>query len=220
MKNGINLIPAQILTARVRRRRLRAWLVVDSMLGAGLLAVLLTSGPRASGVVDRLRSEHESARSTLATAQEQLAATVRSLREARTRQAVTRRIGARPDFSGLLRTVANRLDSRATLEQILIAPLALEGEAGAPAGSPASPAPGGAGAAPVVREQYRVLLAGLAVSTGIASDFVLRLDETGYFSQVKLTSTRGRDIEGLRAVEFQITGTLGEGELAVAKEQP
>jgi hypothetical protein len=234
VKHQVNLIPAPILAARARRARLRAWIAIDTLVAGALCATLATAHPQSSGLIDRLAAEHESARVDLATAQEHLAATADALRGARAQEAVAQRLGARPDFSGLLRTISMELDERATLDQVLIAPLAEEPR------EPESPAPPDpreivqqavgmlTGAAPApqppppepARERYHVLLSGMATSAGVASEFVLRLERTGYFSSVTLTSTSGRDFGTIRAVDFRITGVLGEGRLAVAEESP
>lgn len=223
VKQGINLIPSSILVARARRDRLRAWLVADSVLAAAVVGVVAVAHPEASGLIERLRSEHESARSALATAQENLLETVTGLREARAEEAVARRLGARPDFSGLLRTIAMELDDRATLDQVLVAPLAIDpaGQGGArePSGASGPESERSSAVAPV-REQYQVLITGVATSAGIASEFVLRLERSGYFSDVGLSSTSPRDVGEIRAVAFRITGVLGEGRLATVEDRP
>lgn len=222
MKQGINLIPRTILTARARRARARAWVVADAALGVTMAAVLALSHPESSGLVERLRAEHEEARSSLAGAQESLARTVVDLREARNQEAIARRLGARPEFSGLLRTIALELDPRATLDQVLIAPLVVQPDAPSP-GHPATPPDAGVVAPPApepVREQYRVLISGLATSAGVASEFVLRLERSGYFESVKLTSTSGRELGDVRAVEFNISGVLGEGRVGGLAASP
>lgn len=238
MKQGINLIPSSILAARARRVRLRFWITINAALGIAAASFLFVARPQTNGLVDRLEAEHEDARSQLASAQEQLAHHAQMLREARTNLAVARRIGARPDFSGLLQTVARELDPRASLDLLMIAPLAADQpdprgpEAIAQAAAAqaaavlaavtgAAPQPATPAAAPKpARDRYEVMLSGIATTAGVASEFVLRLDQTGYFSNVRLVSTSGRDIDELRAVEFQITGTLGDSSLAAAGDKP
>jgi hypothetical protein len=102
-------------------------------------------------------------------------------------------------------------DPRALVQQ------AISAVTGAPApASTETPAP----TPQPVRERYHVLLSGTATSAGVASEFVLRLERTGYFSSVTLTSTSGRDLGTVRAVDFRITGILGEGRLAIAEDTP
>jgi len=137
------------------------------------------------------------------------------------RQAVAQRIGARPDFSGLLQTLSQQLDARAQLEQVLIAPLIVEPEAPKPSAQMADGTPPAAGGPPspplAVREEYQVMISGIATSAGVASEYLLRLDRTGYFSGVHLASTSPRQIGEARAVEFQIIGVLGQARLADAQ---
>jgi len=220
VKQGINLIPSSILAARARRSRLRVWIGVHAVLLAGAGAALLVARPRTDGLVERLHREHEEARTLLATSQEELARTVERLREARLRQAVARRIGARPDFSGLLQTLSQQLDPRAQLEQVLIAPLVVEPEAAPPVAAVVDGAASGAEGPPPapipVREEYQVMISGIATNAGVASEYLLRLDRTGYFSAVRLGSTNLRQIGEARAVEFQIIGVLGQARLAGA----
>ncbi|GEM_PF-3137404 len=221
MKQGINLIPSSILAARARRSRLRVWIGVHTLLLAGAGAALVLARPRTDGLVERLRREHGEARTLLAASQEELAGTVERLREARMRQAVAQRIGARPDFSGLLQTLSQQLDARAQLEQVLIAPLIVEPEAPKPSAQMADGTPPAAGGPPspplAVREEYQVMISGIATSAGVASEYLLRLDRTGYFSGVHLASTSPRQIGEARAVEFQIIGVLGQARLADAQ---
>lgn len=221
VKQGINLIPSSVLAARARRLRLRVWIGVHALLLAGAATALVVARPRTDGLVERLHREHEEARTLLAQSQESLAHTVERLREARQRQAVAQRIGARPDFSGLLQALSQQLDPRAQLEQVLIAPLVVEPEATAPTvatADPASPPAEGTPPPPIpVREEYQVMIAGIATNAGVASEYLLRLDRTGYFSGVHLASTSPRQIGEARAVEFRIVGVLGRPLLADAK---
>lgn len=218
MKQGINLIPSSILTARARRGRLRVWIGVHAVLLAGAGAAMVVARPRTDGLVERLHREHEEARTLLADSQEGLARTVDKLREARLRQAVARRIGARPDFSGLMQTLSQQLDTRAQLEQVLIAPLVVEPVAPVAAGVDESGQPVVAAPPPPVREEYQVMISGIATNAGVASEYLLRLDRTGYFSGLRLASTGPRSIGESRAVEFQLIGVLGQPRLAGAEE--
>lgn len=234
MKHAINLMPASVLSQRKRRARLRTWLVVDASLLAAGAAALALARPEASGRADRLRDEFEETRVSLAREQEHLATATSDLRQARTRQIIERRIGARPDFSGLLHTLSQTLDSRAFLEQVIIAPVVVEPPQGspAPAQSPArasaasgtpSPPPSDS---PVITPQYQVLLSGVAVNMGVVHELVLRLDQTRYFSDVWPASTSARVVGEVEGVEFRIIATLGQGLLAEApttadrREQP
>lgn len=207
MKHGINLIPSHVLIGRKRMRRARAWIGIDALAALGVGAFLVAARPASSGLADRLASERSEVEADLAAAQDALARTTEALRTARAREAVARRTGARPDFTGLLHLLGEHLDDRAMLHQVLIAPVSTDG-------------PGAAPGEHAGRSQYSVLVTGLARSVGIVSEYVLRLDESGYFSSIGLTSTTGRDVGGSRAVDFRLIGALSDAPLASAEPMP
>lgn len=220
MNKAINLIPTPILAARARRRRLRAWIVGDALAGTAIVVALVLMSPQASERVGRLRSEYEAARISLAGEQERLARLASDLRAAKAREAVQRRIGARPDFSGLLYTLGQTLDQRAFLEQVVIAPQVFGDEpaptppTGTPVSAAATPAAPSGAPAPSPHERYQLLISGVALNMATVSDVVLRLDESGYFAHVGPATTTAREVGTVRGVEFKIVATLGEGRLA------
>ncbi|MEZ6234693.1 MAG: hypothetical protein R3B68_10940 [Phycisphaerales bacterium] len=223
MKHAINLIPASILDRRARRSRLRLWIAVDAAALAIAAAAWLSARPQADGLITRLQSEHLDAGARLAVEQANLARTRAALNDALQREATARRIGARPDFSGLLLVVGERLDPRATLEQVLIAPANAQAPDSDPSGRPSARATGQPGASQIPSyasedTQYQLLINGVAVSAGVVNRLVLQLDETGYFSHVTLNSTGPRPVGDIHAVQFRITGTLGVGRVAAAPE--
>ena len=223
MMHAINLIPASILARRARRHRLHLWIALDAAALAIAALAWLSAHPQADGLITRLQSEQLDAGARLAVEQANLARSRAALDEALHREATARRIGARPDFSGLLLVVGDRLDPRATLEQVLIAPTNAQAPDSEAPTRPGGRVPGQSASSQVPSyasedTQYQLLINGVAVSAGVVNRLVLELDETGYFSHVTLNSTGPRQVGDIHAVQFRITGTLGVGRVAAAPE--
>ena len=184
----VNLVPIDRRTARLVRRRLRAWSRVCGVyLALWVVAHVAIQIGRASD--DRaLRSELEQIRTVMEDAEAALAVRQLDFDQAVARLPANLEVGRQPDWSILLALLSASLGERVVLRGVTL--------------ERADPD----GAAPV-----RLALSALGESQGAVTSFVLRLEETPPFRSVKLVDTRREPFLAGHAVAFQVECALGAG---------
>lgn len=215
---GVNLIPAYRLEAAHLRRRARlwsvAWLACAALVAASGLVMHSTSA-QASDVTDEALQRAVSHADELTRS---ITKADRELAEAQTRLAAGRALSDRPDWSMMLVTVSKLLGTDNVLSVFK-----LRAETAAVAG----PVPGGAqsggaqsggtqsgGAQPAGVSRYKLEIAGMGRSQESVSEFVLRLQGTGLFEEVKFIRSAREPFMSGEAVAFGVECTL------VARVQP
>jgi hypothetical protein len=198
--NHVNLIPAQRILARRRRRRIRRWAVaagvyVTALAAAcGLVGLTLNKGDL--GLDAELRETERritEARSPAATVRGQLAA-------AEAKLAIHQTVRGQPDWSLLLAGVANRLEENIVLRSCRIAP---PRESGARVGRgmlgdvPATAGPRGG------PRRMVLTVAGYGRSLKDVSQFVIRLEDLGCFDSVRLAHNAREPFLAGTAIAFE-----------------
>jgi Tfp pilus assembly protein PilN len=160
-------------------------------------------GPRllaeARGEVDRLGVAHEEMRSL----RHQIADARRKLADAQTRT-------KRPDWSLLLAMLAGHVSEELILERCVLRPVRPAppdgGSPARPGAAPGEPTPGGQ------VDRYLLELTGLARTQTAVSRFILRLEKSGLFQEVRLVKTHRRDFRDAKVVGFRVECSLsGQG---------
>lgn len=197
--NPINLLPrARQERARARRRAI-AW----SRAGAAYaLCVLGACGAVAGGFVApkdhiferREALEHER---RLRTAEKERAD--RLLSKASRELGLARLAVLRPDWSVLLRVLAERRGEGVALSLVELGEDYSRPEKGAPANAPPR------------LEGYTARLGGVALTQQAITGYVLELEGSGIFDDVRLKETRAKSMDGREGVAFEIMGTIRAG---------
>jgi len=198
--NQINLIPAPRREAKVRRTRLVRWGIVLGLYVGALLGAHFVCGACWSGDRDLLAAETRESAARLREANRltlslhgEMTRTEEKLRSAQA-------VGRQPDWGVLLGLLARNVDDDVVLEFCRLRQ----------SDRPRS----GKGASAAARlDQPLVLdLGGLAMSQAVVSRFVLRLEKTGLFDQVRLVNTNQREFLKKDAVVFRLECLLsGQG---------
>lgn len=128
--------------------------------------------------------------------------------------AIARAVGRHPDWSLLLTMLADSLAGEIVLEHCLLEPV--EAEPPAPPAeteeeSEADDEPPTTRAEP---QAFRLELSGFAKSQTAVSGFILRLEKTGLFDEVRLVKTARQEFLEQKAVAFELECSLG------GKERP
>lgn len=198
--NGVNLIPAHRLDAQKRLRRQRAWLVGCAIYGTALAGACGLG--RAAWCGDNGALAAELTKTTLQAGELQHALTVLQpkLAIAEKKLGTIRLVANKPDWSLLLTLLAATVGDEVMLRSCQLAPLE------PPAPDPAKPA--SASAPP--HERYKLDLDGLGRSQVSVSQFVLRLQQTELFEEIKLLKTNREPLGDGQAIAFQVHATLME----------
>jgi Tfp pilus assembly protein PilN len=197
--NGLNLIPIHRRRARDRRRRLRAWIIFNSLFLAVLLAaalsgyLFLTADHSPAGDLAKVEQEIDQSNKQMLVIRQQLA-------EAHQTMVSVNAISDQPDWSIVMAVVGRSLGDNVMLTGCDLAPVAEEApvvQAISISGKPAAMAP------PAPR---RVLLhlTGLGRSQAHVAQFVLRLEGTNLFEHVNLLHTNRQALLGGDAVGFEL----------------
>ncbi len=120
-----------------------------------------------------------------------------------------------PDWSLLMALIANKAGAEVVLKSLVAQAKAPEPAAHAKEADRPK-APGKAAAAhvdhsPSADPGWGVALAGVGINQAAVSRFVLRLEATGLFRQVKLLETSREAFAGREAVGFRVECALGDG---------
>ena len=207
----INLIPAQRRQTKARRRYLTRWSIGLAVYGGAILAAHFVCGSyfgmgnrvlaaEIQRSTARLKAVH---RMTL-TARGELVRAAGELKSARA-------VGGQPDWGVLLTLLAENVGDDVVLESCRLRPV---GRAWKSLRGGRSYDPGTAGQAPPALDSPLLLeLSGLGLSQTAVSGFVLRLERTGLFEQVRLVKSSRQAFLHKKAIAFRLECLLmGKGE--------
>lgn len=187
----LNLIPREVLQARERARHRSYWLVV-SLLGAiGVAVPLVVEGLRYRRI-RALEARHLDLESQVMKAQAEFdVATAESAQVVKQLEHADA-LRAKRAWSGLLRTIGNRLPSSCWLTLMTTDPAVPSGGSAAPPPKPSPVDSRTAASAPPevwMDAPRRLRLAGYAPDSAQPHQFVMNLKESYLFTDVRLTKT-------------------------------
>ncbi len=204
---AINLIPTHRTQAKRQRRNVRRWVALT--LGyATMLTVVSVLCQTVWSDVDRSQTHQlaqvaeriEQSNAAITALQPQLAHVRLSL-------AIEQQIVSQPDWSILLAMLGEVMGEDIVLRECELTPLYADGQR-SPSGMALMHGPNGT--IKLGAHQYQLHLSGLGRSQSAVSRFVLRLEETRLFEQVKLINTMREPVRGIDAFSFKLECTLGE----------
>ena len=203
MIRAVNLIPAQRLKARQRRRRVERWTAGTLSYGLALVGVscvlhlMSVGGERAVATeLEQTRAKFQAVNAAIEKIQPKLA-------EAQTTLVANRSIGGQPDWSILLALLAELLGDDAMLVSCELKPLT-DDWSGDRSESLREPAKA------TMAAQYLLRLAGLGQTQAAVSNYLLRLEQTGLFESVSLIETSTVPFHTGSAVAMRIECVLSE----------
>ena len=190
---SVNLVPSARREAQVRSARLRFWFMTCAIYGLGWLGVLVLVGATALNDDTGLRDELHQVNGLVAQSESELAALRGELARSRAELATSLTIGKQPDWSALLALLSTTLGDRIILRDCKLTTLHKLPGARRPVTG-------------VARESttIQLQLSGLGMVQQAVSEFVLRLEETSLFRQVKLLDTRREPFLDGDAIAFHI----------------
>lgn len=190
---SVNLVPSARREAQVRSARIRFWFMTCAIYGLGWLGVLVLVGATALNDDTGLRDELRQVNGLVAESESELAALRGELARSRAELATSLTIGKQPDWSALLALLSTTLGDRIILRDCKLTTL--------------HKSPGARGPVTgVARESttIQLQLGGLGMAQQAVSEFVLRLEETSLFRQVKLLDTRREPFLDGDAIAFHV----------------
>ncbi len=200
---SVNLVPSARREAQVRTARIRFWFMTCAVYGLGWLGVLVLVGATALNDDTDLRDELRQVNGLVAESESKLAALRGELVRSRAELTTALTIGKQPDWSALLALLSTTLGDRIILRNCKLTTLHKSPGARRPvtASTVEDRSVGG-----VARESttIQLQLGGLGLVQQAVSEFVLRLEETSLFRQVKLLDTRREPFLDGDAIAFHI----------------
>ncbi len=201
-KTFANLIPAPRWRAKMRQKRIRKWIVVFGVYLIILLGAHVTVkrffDPDNTTLAQEVRDE--AARMSL------LNARVMSLQgqvaQANSELLAARSVGKQPDWSILMWLMADTSGQDIVLNQCLLKKI--EQEDSSAKNVRRSGGDNAKRTSKRNRIRYTVLVGGFANSHEAISKFVLKLEDTGLFEQIRLEGTNRREFHETQAVAFKI----------------
>ncbi len=197
----VNLIPRKRLLRKRRGTHLRLWMVL-SVCYVALVASALSVSYLMWSVNDAaLASELQTTVQKAKDLTDSINNMEVELGEVQAELETSKAMRNHPDWSALLVLLANQLGDEVVLDDFQLKPLPPE-----VSGSevPAVPGEGSRKTTPLEQQRYELTLGGFGKTQGAVSQFVLRLERTELFHQVKLTkSSRERFLTG-EAVAFRV----------------
>lgn len=182
-----NLIPPYRLSRRHRRQRLRAWLIGSGIYAAALVAVALLVHQHTASARDRA-GELSAASRDVEQARRAMDLQQRRLNAAMVEQAANRAVSHQPDWSILLAALAGELGDQIVFRSCRLDALDESGAASC---------------------DVAIKLSGLGKGQSAVSQFILRLEESGLFDQVKLIRTAREAMGDSTAVAFELECHFG-----------
>ncbi len=200
---SVNLVPSARREAQVRGARIRFWFMTCTIYGLGWLAVLVLVGATALNDDAGLRDELRQVNDLVGESESELATFRGELGRSRGELATSLTIGKQPDWSVLLALLSTTLGDRIMLRNCKLTTLHK------------SPGPRGPVMASTVEDRsmtgvaresttIQLQLDGFGLAQQAVSEFVLRLEETSLFRQVKLLETRREPLLDGEAIAFHI----------------
>lgn len=202
--NDFNLLPSKHVRAQARRRRTLNWIV-----GAGVYVTVVTIGAVATyagsgpsrAAAQRERQEIER---NIEKGKSEIAQLNKQLSDARHRLRTSVEVSKHPDWSILLKVLADLRDPSMLLDRVELSKVTTE--------AAAKPAPGKKTSSPVTSTRFVLKLSGLASNLESVPAFVLRLEKIGLFASVKLVESRISDLNGRSVAMFRVECTLTDTE--------
>ena len=177
--NQINLIPAPRREAKARRTRLVRWGIVLGLYAGALLGAHFVCGACWSGDSALLATETRASAARLREANRLMLSLHGDLAQTEEKLRSAQAVGRQPDWGVLLGLLARNVGDDVVLDFCRLRQGDLSRSKKASAAGK--------------RDQPLLLdLGGLAMSQAIVSQFVLRLEKTGLFDQVRLINTTPR----------------------------
>ncbi|MCE9591977.1 MAG: PilN domain-containing protein [Planctomycetes bacterium] len=207
---GVNLIPIHRREAARLRRRLRLW--VGAWVAGVAAVVVIAVGVRSSQPSQPGVSSGDlvRAQARVEDLTQLIFDTNGTLLEAKARLAAGRVLSDRPDWSTLLMTIGKLLGSDNVLSAFKLAAVAPT-TADAPATNPQAGAKiGGADQPPALPARYKIELSGKGRTQASVAQFVLRMQETKLFEEVKFVRSAREPFLHSEAIGFSIECTLSE----------
>ena len=196
--NAVNLIPAHRHHAKQRRTRIQwvttACVVYGLLLLGGYGFVFAAWGASGQTVAEELSQLQK----TSETNTRLLSAVRAELLEAKATLSANRSVGRQPDWSILLDLLAKITGEHVVLESCELEQIEKEEEQSS-------------SDLPAAQAKYLLSISGLAKSQIDVSQFVLGLEKSRLFDQVKLVETTRRLINEYDAVAFKLACSLGPG---------
>lgn len=190
---SVNLVPSARREAQVRSARIRFWFMTCAVYGLGWLGVSVLVGATALNDDTGLHDELRQVNGLVAESESELAAMRGELARSRAELTTSLTIGKQPDWSALLALLSTTLGDRIILRNCKLTTLHKSPGAREPVTG-------------VAREStaIQLQLGGLGLAQQAVSEFVLRLEETSLFRQVKLLDTRREPFLDGDAIAFHI----------------
>lgn len=180
-----NLIPAFRLRAKAQRRHLRAWGVRLGVYAVVLLVACLFRLSVRGSTTELLAAQERQLSESVETNTRVLQGLKSELSGARQKLYALRLVGRQPDWGMLLRLTADQLGENVVLENGSFrrtAEAAVDGDK--------------------VRRGLILELGGIARTEKDVSDFILRLETSGLFGEVKYVNSSQRTFHGQKAYGF------------------
>jgi len=189
-----NLMPAYRHGAKQRRRRLRRWVTICGAYTALLLAGYGVAESVWGSDGRAITEESERVKLRIASAGEQIAKLQDQLLRAQRLQAANRVLSDQPDWSLLLALLSKTLEDDIVLRTCQLKP----------AGDGESLVSGLSGPTADPKGGFLLSLRGYGRSQAAVAKFVLRLEQTGLFRQVKTIKTTREAFLNAEAVAFRL----------------
>lgn len=203
--NDINLLPTHRVQRLARRQHTLAWVVGASIYTA--VVVLGAAGTYAGTGPSRAaaQKEREEIERSIETGKGEIAQLNQRLADARHRLKTSVEVSKHPDWSILLKLLADLRDSRMVLDKVELNKVTIEAPGAKAAQAKKKPVPAS-------RQKFVLKLSGIAQSLDTVPPFVLRLEGIGLFSSVKLLESRTGELQGRPMAMFRIECALADSE--------
>ncbi len=195
----VNLIPMHRRVARRRRTAIHRWSFACACYAFALGVVWVGLASTLNADRAAIESDLADADLELKTTKQELAEHRRDLRRVQAHLDANREVTGLPDWSLLLGLLAKQVGDDVVLSECNLLPVEQTVQVASPSPQKNAPAAGAT---------ISLSVAGLARSQPAVSQFVLRLEELGLFTKVKLVDTRREPFLDGNAIAFQIDCAL------------
>lgn len=207
---SINLVPVPRQIDRMRRSRIKTWLVIGSAFSVVLVVAFAVFKVMIGTAFQSVDSELNEVNAQLALAGKNIQAIQPQLVNSRLTLQASRAVGNQPDWSVLVALLTSRLNDRVVLSYMGLSPVAVStAQPTVPRvgrrGAPAKPAKDEEVKAP---QQFSMDVRGMAKTQAALSTFVLKLEQAKIFAKVVLQDAQRVGFVKGEAIQFQIHCTL------------
>lgn len=207
---SINLVPVPRQIDRMRRSRIKTWLIAGSAYSVLLVVLFAVFQVMTGTAFQSVDKELHEVNAELASTGKNIQAIQPQLVNSKSTLQASRAVGNQPDWSVLVALLASRLNERVVLSHMGLSPaVVIADQPSVPRvvrrGSTVKPAQDEGAKAP---QQFNLDVRGMAKSQAALSTFVLKLEQANLFAKVILQDAqRVGFVEG-EAIQFQIQCTL------------